>query len=211
VASVLLNIPFFLQPFVSALGGVDKRLLETASTLGAGRTETYLRVAVPLAWRGLISGMILTFDRNKEEGKAPDIVFRRLYGKLFAHTVRREARSCESCHADPLALGFGKGKLRYAVSGTTGRWQFTPEKKASPHDGLPEDAWTGFLKAREGMVSTREGARPFSVEEQRRVLTVGACLACHAGDSPVMARAQADFAATYAARSRRCAVPDGKP
>jgi molybdate transport system permease protein len=61
VASVLLNIPFFIQPFVSALGGVDKRLLETASTLGAGRAETYFRVAVPLAWRGLASGMILTF------------------------------------------------------------------------------------------------------------------------------------------------------
>lgn len=61
VASVLLNVPFFIQPFVSALGGVDKRLLETASTLGAGRMETYVRVAVPLAWRGLVSGMIFTF------------------------------------------------------------------------------------------------------------------------------------------------------
>jgi molybdate transport system permease protein len=61
VASVLLNIPFFIQPFVSALVGVDPRLLETAATLGAGRLETYLRVAVPLAWRGLASGMILTF------------------------------------------------------------------------------------------------------------------------------------------------------
>ena len=61
VASVVLNIPFFIQPFVSALAGVDKRLLEMASTLGAGRTETYLRVAVPLAWRGLVSGVFLSF------------------------------------------------------------------------------------------------------------------------------------------------------
>ena len=115
-----------------------------------------------------VPGMIMTFDRNKEAGKPPDILFRRLYAKLAGHTTRREARSCESCHSDPLALGYGKGKLRYAVSGATGRWQFTPEKRPSPHDGLPEDAWTGFLTARTGMVSTREGARPFSVEEQRR-------------------------------------------
>ena len=154
-----------------------------------------------------VPGMIMTFDRNKEEGKPRDIVFRRLYAKLHSHTTRREARSCESCHADSLALGFGKGKLRYAVSGTTGRWQFTPEKKASPHDGLPEDAWTGFLKAREGMVSTREGARPFSVAEQRRILTVGACLACHAGDSPVMKRALEDFEGTLSRKSARCALP----
>ena len=62
-------------------------------------------------------GMIMTFDRNKEAGKPPDILFRRLYAKLFAHTIRREARSCESCHNDPVALGFGKGTLRYAVVG----------------------------------------------------------------------------------------------
>ena len=97
------------------------------------------------------------------------------------------------------------------VTGSTGRWQFTAEKKPSVHDGLPEDAWTGFLKTRTGIVSTREGARPFSAEEQRRILAVGACLTCHAGDSPVMKRAQADFAATYAARSRHCAVPAWKP
>lgn len=154
-----------------------------------------------------VPGMIMTFDRNREEGKAPDIVFRRLYAKLNAHTIRREARACASCHADPVALGFGKGELKYEISGKVGRWKFRPAAKPSPHDGLPEDAWTGFLKARTGMVSTREGARPLSVEEQKRMLGVGACLACHAGDSPVMKRALADFAGTLAARSRRCALP----
>ncbi len=173
--------------------------LPTLGILSAGDARGAIDTFVP--------GMIMTFDRNREEGKPPEVLHRRLYAKLFSHTVRREVRSCESCHADPLALGFGKGKLRYVVSGQAGRWRFVPEKKASPHDGLPEDAWTGFLKAREGMVSTKEGARPFSVEEQRRVLTVGACLACHAGDSPVMKRALADFGATLAGRSKRCALP----
>ena len=154
-----------------------------------------------------VPGMIMTFDRNREEGRAPDIVFRRLYGKLSAHTTRREARSCKSCHADPVALGFGKGELRYEVAGTSGRWRFRPAMKPSPHDGLPEDAWTGFLQARTGMVSTREGARPFSVDEQKRILRVGACLACHAGDTPVMKRALRDFDATLAGRSPRCAAP----
>ena len=61
VASVLLNIPFFIQPFVSALAGVDRKLLEVASTLGARPPGVYLRVAVPLAWRGLVAGVIMTF------------------------------------------------------------------------------------------------------------------------------------------------------
>ncbi len=154
-----------------------------------------------------VPGMIMTFDRNKEPGGKPDVIFRRLYAKLFAHTIRRESRSCQSCHNDPQALGFGKGALRYEVSGKTGRWRFRPQEKASPQDGLPADAWTGFLRSREGMVSTREGSRPFSVEEQRRILTVGACLTCHAGDSPVMKRALADFAGEFGRRSARCVLP----
>lgn len=154
-----------------------------------------------------VPGMVMTFDRNKEAGRPAGILHRRLYAKLFAHTVRREARPCESCHADPVALGLGKGALRYEISGKSGRWKFTPATKASPHDGLPEDSWTGFLRTRTGMASTREGARPFSAEEQKRILTVGACLACHAGDSPVMKEALGDFAGTVSRRSARCALP----
>ena len=61
VASVFLNLPFFIQPFVSALAGVDRRLLEAAATLGARPAGVYVRVAVPLAWRGLVAGTIMTF------------------------------------------------------------------------------------------------------------------------------------------------------
>jgi molybdate transport system permease protein len=61
LAQVFTNLPFFLQPLVSSLGGVDRRLLEVASTLNSSRMDTYFRVALPLAWRGLLSGMILTF------------------------------------------------------------------------------------------------------------------------------------------------------
>jgi molybdate transport system permease protein len=67
VASVLLNLPFFLQPLVAALGGVDRRLLEVSATLGESRARTYLRVSLPLAWRGLLSGAILAFAHSLGE------------------------------------------------------------------------------------------------------------------------------------------------
>jgi hypothetical protein len=35
-------------------------------------------------------------------------------------------------------------------------------------------------------ISTRDDVRPFSVDEQRRVLAVGACLTCHDGASRLM-------------------------
>ncbi|HWQ07587.1 MAG TPA: molybdate ABC transporter permease subunit [Holophaga sp.] len=61
LASVFLNLPFFTQPFVAALSGVDRKLLEAAATLGARPAGIYVRVAMPLAWRGLVSGIIMTF------------------------------------------------------------------------------------------------------------------------------------------------------
>jgi len=61
LAQVVTNMPFFLQPLVASLGGVDRKLLEVASTLGSGRGGVYFRVALPLAWRGLVSGLILSF------------------------------------------------------------------------------------------------------------------------------------------------------
>ncbi|MBI1754483.1 MAG: molybdate ABC transporter permease subunit [Acidobacteria bacterium] len=61
LAQVVTNLPFFLQPLVASLGSVDRRLLEAASTLGSRPPGIYLRVALPLAWRGLLSAMILSF------------------------------------------------------------------------------------------------------------------------------------------------------
>lgn len=64
VATMLINLPFFLQPLVASLGSVDRRLLEAAATLGHGRLSTYLRVALPLSWRGLLAGTILAFAHS---------------------------------------------------------------------------------------------------------------------------------------------------
>ena len=154
-----------------------------------------------------VPGMIMELDRNRTTGAVPDPVFRRLYGRAFTHTITREARSCQSCHNDPIALGFGRGELRYKISGADGRWQFTQAHAPSPQDGLPADAWIGFQQTRTGLVSTRTDVRPFNIEEQRRILRVGACLTCHAGNQPPMRDAVTDFAGLVARRSPACVLP----
>lgn len=153
-----------------------------------------------------IPGMILELDRSRTALAKPDPVFRRLYARTFSHTIGRASRSCESCHNDPVALGYGRGALRYEIARGTGRWTFTPAHERLA-DGLPADAWIGFLQSRGGMVSTRDDVRPFTVDEQRRILGVGACLTCHAGTSAVMQRAITDFDATIARRTPRCMLP----
>ncbi|MCY2962352.1 MAG: molybdate ABC transporter permease subunit [Planctomycetota bacterium] len=61
IASVLYNLPFAIRPFTSALAAVDRRLIEAAWCLGVSRFETFARVTLPLAWRGILTGLVLTF------------------------------------------------------------------------------------------------------------------------------------------------------
>jgi len=151
--------------------------------------------------------MIMTLDRSRTAG-SPDVIHTRLYARVEPHTTQRESRSCVSCHNDPEALGYGRGLLELRRDGTgRGHWVFLPEAPLSAADGLPADAWIPFLGTRSGRVSTRDDVRPFNVEEQRRILTVGACLTCHAPDSRPMRHSVRDWAAVLAARTGACIVP----
>lgn len=61
IASVLFNLPFAVRPFVAAIGAVDRRLVEAAWCLGVSRLEAFRRITLPLAWRGILAGLVLTF------------------------------------------------------------------------------------------------------------------------------------------------------
>jgi hypothetical protein len=136
-----------------------------------------------------IPGMILTIhkkDINAGTSKNKNIIFRRLFAPIFSHTITKQSRSCNSCHNDPLALGYGRGKLEFTKQGNSGNWIFTPQYPLSKYDGLPLDAWIGFLETRKEYYSTRINYRPFNIEEQKNILTVGACLTCHKPESKPM-------------------------
>lgn len=158
----------------------------------------------------VIPGMILTIDVNSFNKKANDsFIFKRLFAPVAPHTTQTEGRSCKSCHNNPVALGYGEGELNYIVEGYSGRWIFTPKYQDNVNDGLPEDAWTGFLKSRAGKTSTRSDVRPFSVAEQRKILMVGACLTCHNEDSRVMKQSLVNFNKVLSVKTRKCIVPFG--
>lgn len=148
-------------------------------------------------------GMILTIDK-KDDSKQK---FKRLFAPSFSHTIRKEARTCESCHNNPLALGYGRGKLDYMIAEGKGVWKFTPQFPLQKEDNLPEDAWIGFLKEGKKNSATREYARPFSLAEQKRILTVGACFKCHKSDSQIMKAAILDFSKIIKLKSVRCILP----
>ncbi len=155
-----------------------------------------------------IAGMIMTIDPSGFPGHGEDTtMFRRLFAPVSAHTTQAGGRSCASCHLDPLALGYGRGTLEYQTESGQGKWVFESEYVANDQDGLPEDAWIPFLGTREGMTSSRSVARPFTVEEQQRILLVGACLTCHEEKSTVMESSLEGFEGVLERRSSVCILP----
>jgi molybdate transport system permease protein len=67
VGSVIYSLPFAVQPFTAALTGVDQRLLEASASLGAGAWRTFLRVTLPLAMPGILTGVALSFAHTLGE------------------------------------------------------------------------------------------------------------------------------------------------
>jgi len=61
IGSLLYNLPFAIRPFVAAFSGVDRRMIEAAWCLGESRVGTFFRVALPLCWPGVLTGIVLTF------------------------------------------------------------------------------------------------------------------------------------------------------
>lgn len=61
VASVIFNVPFLVQPVQRAFEAIPPNLGEAAAVSGLSAWQTFVKVELPLAWPGILSGMVLTF------------------------------------------------------------------------------------------------------------------------------------------------------
>jgi molybdate transport system permease protein len=67
VASILINIPFAVQPAQRAFEAVGAQLRAAAATCGLGPWQTFRQVELPLATPGLLTGAILAFAHTLGE------------------------------------------------------------------------------------------------------------------------------------------------
>lgn len=67
IASVFYSLPFAVQPFQAALRGVPPEMLDAGAALGAKPLRVWLRVHLPLAWRGIAAGLTLGFAHTLGE------------------------------------------------------------------------------------------------------------------------------------------------
>jgi molybdate transport system permease protein len=67
LASIIINLPFVIQPIQRAFEAVPADVRDAAACCGLSPWQRFLRIEVPLAWPGILTAMILTFAHTLGE------------------------------------------------------------------------------------------------------------------------------------------------
>lgn len=81
LAGTVVAFPLMYQSTKAAFQGVDHNLEEAARTLGASEGRVFFTVTLPLAWHGLLAGLVLSFSRALGEFGATIMVAGNIPGK----------------------------------------------------------------------------------------------------------------------------------
>lgn len=63
IAASIVAFPLVFKPARAAFENVDPQLEQAARVLGLRGAQIFLRVTLPLAWRGILAGLLLAFAR----------------------------------------------------------------------------------------------------------------------------------------------------
>lgn len=67
IAAFVVSLPLMYQSTVAAFEKVDSRFEHAARTMGVSEWNIFRRITLPLAWPGLIAGLLLAFTRGLGE------------------------------------------------------------------------------------------------------------------------------------------------
>ncbi|MGE8279238.1 MAG: molybdate ABC transporter permease subunit [Stenotrophomonas sp.] len=67
IAAAVASFPLVFKPARAAFEDVDGQLEQAARTLGISELALFFRVTLPLAWRGILAGLLLAFARAMGE------------------------------------------------------------------------------------------------------------------------------------------------
>ncbi|MET0517274.1 MAG: molybdate ABC transporter permease subunit [Burkholderiaceae bacterium] len=81
IASTLVAFPLVFKAARAAFEAVDPQLEQAARVLGLGELALFFRVTLPLAWRGILAGLLLAFARATGEFGATLMVAGSIPGK----------------------------------------------------------------------------------------------------------------------------------
>ena len=81
IAGTVVSFPLMYQSTKAAFQSIDTKLEDAARTLGANEWRVFWTVTLPLAWHGLLSGIVLSFARALGEFGATIMVAGNIPGK----------------------------------------------------------------------------------------------------------------------------------
>ena len=67
IASLIVNLPFAIQPIQRAFEAIHPDILEAAQVSGLSSWQMFRLIQLPLAWRGVISAAVITFAHTLGE------------------------------------------------------------------------------------------------------------------------------------------------
>src|SRR5699024_11266902 len=81
IASIVVSFPLMYQSAAAAFSQYDPSLENAALTLGKSKWKVFWTISFPLAWPGLLAGLVLAFARGLGE-----------FGRSEEHTSELQSR-----------------------------------------------------------------------------------------------------------------------
>ena len=81
IAAAIVSFPLMYQQSKSAFQGIDSTIEDAARSLGANSFQVFTKITFPLALKGILSGLVLTFARSLGEFGATIMVAGNIPGK----------------------------------------------------------------------------------------------------------------------------------
>lgn len=106
IAAMVVTFPLVFKPARAAFEGVSPQLEQAARVLGLCERSVFFRVSLPLAWRGILAGLLLAFARALGEFGATLMVAGSLPGKTqtLSIAVYEAVQAGEDALANQLVL-----------------------------------------------------------------------------------------------------------
>jgi molybdate transport system permease protein len=106
IAAAVVAFPLVLKGARAAFEGVDTQFEQAARVLGVSSFGVFLRVTLPLAWRGVLGGTLLAFARSMGEFGATLMVAGSIPGKTqtLSIAVYEAVQAGQDDHANLLVI-----------------------------------------------------------------------------------------------------------
>jgi len=135
IASLIVNLPFAIQPIQRAFEAINPEIIEAAQVSGLSNWQIFRLIELPLAWRGITSAAVLTFAHTLGEFGVILMVGGAIPGetKTVSIAIYDKVQSFDTAGAGALSfILLGTSLVAIAISyGIFGRQSSRTQKRGS--------------------------------------------------------------------------------